>query len=107
MVDSHQMQHGCVKIMYVHPFFDRLKSKLIGRPVHHSPVHAASGQPLPEPWVDQARGIARELLRYGLRKNEAVPWELLDRIDSDPALFWLRGEAQPPGVWRPEGIAPC
>jgi hypothetical protein len=63
--------------------------------------HPASGQPLPEPWVDQARGIARELLRYGLSTNEAVPPELLDRITSDPALFWLRGEAQPPGVWRP------
>lgn len=62
--------------------------------------HPASGRVLPAPWVDQARDIARELLRYGLSQNEAVPPELLRRIESDPALFWLRGEAAPPGEWH-------
>lgn len=62
--------------------------------------HHGSGQVPPEPWVDQARGIARELLRYGLSRHEAVPPELLRRISSDPGLFWLRGEVQPPGEWR-------
>jgi len=47
------------------------------------------------------------LLRYGLSENEAVPPELLRRIASDPALFWLRGEVQPDGEWHPEGTAPC
>ena len=64
------------------------------------PCHPATAGGLPEPWVDQARDIARELLRYGLGKNEAVPPGLLRRIGSDPALFWLRGEAVPPGEWR-------
>jgi hypothetical protein len=64
------------------------------------PCHRGSAAALPEPWVDQARGIARELLRYGLSASEVVPPELLHRIDTDPALFWLRGEERPPGEWR-------
>jgi hypothetical protein len=71
--------------------------------------HPASGTALPEPWVDQARGIARDLLRYGLSTGEAVPPDLLHRITDDPALFWLRGEAAPPGEWhgaaKPPAIA--
>jgi hypothetical protein len=64
------------------------------------PCHRGPAQALPEPWVDQARNIARELLRYGLSTSEAVPPELLRRINDDPALFWLRGEEAPPGEWR-------
>ena len=64
------------------------------------PCHRGSAAALPEPWVDQARNIARELLRYGLSTSEAVPPELLQRIASDPSLFWLRGEERPPGEWR-------
>jgi hypothetical protein len=48
--------------------------------------------------VDQARGIARELLeaaRPGALMS--IDPELLRRIESDPALFWLRGEEAPPG----------
>ena len=66
------------------------------------PHHVATVQSLPEPWVDQARNIARELLRYGLSTSEAVPPELLHRINDDPALFWLRGEEAPPGEWHAE-----
>lgn len=66
------------------------------------PCHSGSAAPLPEPWVDQARNIARELLRYGLSASEAVPPELLHRINDDPALFWLRGEEAPPGEWHAE-----
>lgn len=76
--------------------------KYCDAPCEHG-CHPAAGRALPEPWVDQARGIARELLRYGLNASEAVPPELLHRITSDPALFWLRGEAAPPGEWRAQG----
>jgi len=76
--------------------------KYCDAPCSHG-CHPASGPPLPEPWVDQARDIARELLRCGLGTGEAVPPELLHRIASDPALFWLRGETAPPGKWAP----PC
>jgi len=78
--------------------------KYCDAPCSH-PCHPAAGQPLPEPWVDQARAIARELLRYGLSTTQAVPPELLHRITSDPALFWLRGEAVPPGEWHGAGEA--
>jgi hypothetical protein len=66
----------------------------------------ASARDLPEPWVDQARGVARELLRYSLSTGEVVPPELLHRIEEDRALFWLRGEEQPPGEWRAPGDRP-
>lgn len=59
------------------------------------------GQDQPEPWVDQARGIARELLdvaRPGALLS--MPSELFQRIEQDPDLFWLRGEAAPPGEWH-------
>ena len=63
------------------------------------PHHGASGGALPQPWVDQARAVAAELL--GAICPADVPDELARRIASDPALFWLRGETQPPGEWRP------
>lgn len=45
--------------------------------------------------VDQARDIARELLRHG------NTLEFQRRIKDDRTLFWLRGEEQPPGTWHP------
>jgi hypothetical protein len=60
--------------------------------------HPGSGRDLPEPWVDQARGIAAELLDAIYPAD--VPDELERRIASDAALFWLRGEATPPGEWH-------
>jgi len=68
--------------------------KYCDSPCSHG-CHPASGVPLPEPWVDQARDIARELLR-----SADLPDKLAQRIASDPALFWLRAEAPPPGEWR-------
>jgi hypothetical protein len=56
----------------------------------------------PQPWVDQARSIARELLRVTLNSRPTPP-DLLYRIETDPDLFWLRGEEQPPGEWREPG----
>jgi hypothetical protein len=71
--------------------------------------HAEDLVEAPVSWLDQARQLAIELFRYA----ERVPvlheqdWpgisELLTRAETDPALFWLRGEEQPPGVWHPEG----
>lgn len=65
-----------------------------------------TGTPLeemPPPWVDQARAFAERLLTAlggpaGLA--EADPG-LYREYRSDPHLFWLRGEVQPPGQWRP------
>ncbi len=52
-------------------------------------------------WVDQARDIARELLESAQPGSLlSMSPELLSRIKSDPALFWLRGEEQPPGEWQ-------
>lgn len=53
-------------------------------------------------WVDQAREIAGQLL--AAIRPEDVPPELAERIRSDPALFWLRGEVQPPGQWTPDPL---
>lgn len=30
-----------------------------------------------------------------------IPAHLFVRISEDPALFWLRGEVQPDGEWKP------
>lgn len=53
----------------------------------------------PSSWVDQARAIARDLYD----RVPYLPKDLATRIASDPHLFWLRGEEQPPGEWRPPG----
>jgi hypothetical protein len=50
---------------------------------------------LPEPWVDQARDIAVQLLDAVYPAD--VPDELAQRIADDPDLFWLRGEEAPNG----------
>jgi hypothetical protein len=51
-------------------------------------------------WVDQARDVARELLLALRDVPGQIPIELLDRVLHDRNLFWLRGEEQPPGIWR-------
>jgi hypothetical protein len=63
------------------------------------PCHGEAGtQPGRVSWVDQARDVARELLAE--IDNLAVDvGPLAERIRTDPALFWLRGEEQPPGEW--------
>jgi hypothetical protein len=45
--------------------------------------------------ANQARDIARELYAVS---NDPDLWE---RIATDPALFWLRGEEAEPGTWTP------
>jgi hypothetical protein len=65
------------------------------------PCHLGASVPLVTDWVSQARGIARELLD-ALHDGETglIPIPLLDRILRDRDLFWLRGEEDPPGVWK-------
>lgn len=57
-------------------------------------------------WVDQARDIARQLYEDAINAG-ALPVEKLQQIESDPALFWLRGEEQPHGIWQPAGTNPA
>lgn len=73
--------------------------KYCGTSCQHD-CHPATGTEQVSP-VDQARGIARELL------EAARPGALLGigpglwrRIQADPDLFWLRGEEVPPGTWE-------
>ena len=56
--------------------------------------HESAG-PQPAAWVDQARGIARDLLD-AFRRDD-MSHELAVRIEQDPDLFWLRGGETPPG----------
>lgn len=68
------------------------------------PCH--TGLPLdqfPPPWVDQARDIAIELLASVDDHSRGIILspDLEERIRTDPHLFWLRGEVQPPGEWKP------
>jgi hypothetical protein len=64
------------------------------------PCHTEGEREWPETWVEQARGIAREL-RDSIRPAD-VPDELQVRIGTDPALFWLRDEPWPAGRFLPE-----
>lgn len=53
--------------------------------------------------VDRARGLALRLLAAcetaGVNLTD-VDRHLARAIRGDPALFWLRGETQPPGEWK-------
>lgn len=55
---------------------------------------------LPAAGVDQARGVARELLAAVGADTARMPRDLVRRIREDPALFWLRGGERPPGTWE-------
>ena len=59
--------------------------------------HARGEVPTPASWVDQARSTARELLAYITLSRGGTP-ELMRKIETDPNLFWLRGEEKPPGT---------
>lgn len=64
--------------------------------------HPQTGEQLASP-VDQARDVAMELLGViraaGLDLDGLAP-DLASRLRDDPALFWARGEVQPPGEWQ-------
>jgi hypothetical protein len=79
----------------------RRTCKYCDAPCQHICHQGAVTAPVPS-WVDQARGIARELLAEHLHARlpgaPSIPPELLRRIEHDPALFWLRGEEAPPGM---------
>ena len=69
--------------------------------------HLASGsKTAPVSWVDQARGVAIRL--HDVLQAVGVDLAASDRhlaraIREDPSLFWVRGEAMPPGEWRDTG----
>lgn len=65
------------------------------------PCHGEAGtQPGRTSQVDQARDIARELYNQAWRFGN-VSEELEQRVATDPALFWLRGEEREPDTWTP------
>src|SRR5690606_37077983 len=66
------------------------------------PRHPVADDTPAASWVDQAREIAGALFA-AIRPGD-VPPALAERIADDPALFWLRGEVQPPGVWTPDPL---
>lgn len=73
----------------------RATCKTCGRPcecANHTEGEISSAPPS---WVDQARDIARRLMA------EWPSMTLAQEITTDPALFWLRGEEQPPGQRTP------
>jgi hypothetical protein len=74
--------------------------KYCDAPCEHACHPRGADRPLSVPWVDQARGIALAL--FSVVSPLELPGELRERIAADPALFWLRGEAAPPGEWRHE-----
>lgn len=98
--------HHYVSTACMHGLCDercRSTCKFCDAPCEH-PCH--SQQPrddLPPNWVDQARDIAIELLAsvddHG--RGIILSPDLEERIRTDPHLFWLRGEVQPPGEWKP------
>ena len=45
VIQSHEMQHGGMQVMDVHPVFDGLISELVGRAERHAPANAAAGEP--------------------------------------------------------------
>lgn len=73
--------------------------KYCGAPCGHD-CHPQDGRALPPSWTDQARGLAARLYEHAASTG-VLPPELLRRIGTDPDLFWLRGEVQPPGQWHP------
>lgn len=54
------------------------------------PGHVAGEVPRVESWVEQARGIARELLHRPRWPGDPSYEGMINRILTDPALFWLR-----------------
>jgi len=83
----------------------RLTCKFCDSPCQHGCHQQDGTKDLPPSWVDQARDIARELwgfLTHPEYEGSSIPPWLADRVRDDPALFWLRGEEQPPGRWGGE-----
>lgn len=56
--------------------------------------HDAAAAPVA--WVDQARGVARQLLARAVETGD-LSADLALRITLDPSLFWLRDGEVPPG----------
>lgn len=83
----------------------RRTCKFCGRPCQ-CPRHASQDAPAVTSWTDQARNMARELLAL-IDEQDYMPAPLGERIATDPALFWLRGEEVPPGHgYREAGDGP-
>jgi hypothetical protein len=81
----------------------RATCKTCGRPcgcANHADGEISSSPP---PWVDQARDVARELLAAigEFDRRQVLTPAQWEQIQTDPRLFWLRGEEAGPGTWTP------
>lgn len=74
----------------------RRTCKFCGSPCRCGHHYGDKAEPVTS-WVDQARDMARMLLMEV--RDAGGPWtpQFAERIATDPDLFWLRGEEQPPG----------
>ena len=57
VIETEQMQDGCLQIMHVDFVFDRLEAKFIGRSVNKASFHASAGQPRRETIVVMVAAI--------------------------------------------------
>lgn len=94
---SNQAGHSYVSTACQHELCGSCRNtcKFCNAPCRHF-CHSQDAKTAPVASVDQARDIAIELLDL----SSDLPDELAGRIADDPALFWLRGETIPDGVWR-------
>jgi hypothetical protein len=102
-------EHHYISTACMHGLCDercRSSCKYCGAMCQHD-CHPQDGtQTLPPPWVDQARDLASALLAAvgGPSGLAELSPALYRRYRTDPHLFWLRGEVQPPGEWTPADI---
>lgn len=105
MSDHLTISHDYVSTACLHDLCGSCRNtcKFCGSPCQHA-CHPQTPGAVAAP-VDEARNVAIALLAL-LGEDIARDAELARRVQGDPALFWLRGEVQPPGEWAPEGTTP-
>ena len=45
VVDTEEVQDGCIEVMDMDRFFDDVVTEVVGLPINHPPAHASSGHP--------------------------------------------------------------